>query len=49
MAQPEGGDLAASVLNVKETRRLVTEPDLPSRYCPRCSSRLAPRKCKMIC
>jgi hypothetical protein len=50
MGQPEGVISEVQAVNKKAIgRRLVAEPDLPSRFCPLCSSRLQPRKCKMIC
>ncbi|MGA8035408.1 MAG: hypothetical protein WA823_10190 [Candidatus Acidiferrales bacterium] len=30
-------------------RRKAAEPELASHHCPRCSAKLVPRKCKMIC
>jgi len=50
MVEPQGVVLTGSSENAKTTgRRHVAEPDVPSQFCPRCSSRLEPRKCKMIC
>jgi len=50
MAETEGVVFAGSAADGKASgRRQVAEPDVPSQFCPRCSSRLEPRKCKMIC
>jgi len=50
MSEPEGVVLTRLPADTKAiSRRLVAEPDVPSQFCPRCSSRLESRKCKMIC
>ena len=50
MAQPEpfspALDRASSQARANEPR---LEPDMASAFCPQCSARLEPRKCKMIC
>jgi hypothetical protein len=51
MAQPEPSSLPA---HTSESNGLIraTEgklPDFASGYCPRCSSRLVPQRCKLIC
>ncbi len=50
MGQPEAALRAAEAAESNAIRRAVPpEPAEASQYCPRCSARLEPRKCKMIC
>jgi hypothetical protein len=55
MAQPElvfgsSEKAASSPVKLHEAARVSREePELAMSYCPRCSTRLAARSCKLIC
>jgi len=54
MAQPEGGFESAREANHPNPSKPVrgansVENGLALSYCPRCSARLAPRSCKLMC
>jgi hypothetical protein len=50
MGQPEATFLSAQSTEPNAIGRAVQpEPAQASQYCPRCSARLEPLKCKMIC
>jgi len=49
---PVGSPQAASTAKAEpmaNAYREVQHSELPSAFCPRCSARLEPRSCKLIC
>jgi len=46
LPQAEG---AAKAKPMADAYRAVQHSELPSAFCPRCSARLEPRSCKLIC
>ena len=44
--QPESN---AKAKPMADAYRAVQHSELPSAFCPRCSARLEPRSCKLVC
>jgi hypothetical protein len=45
---PQAGSVAEAN-PMADAYRAVQHSELPSAFCPRCSTRLEPRSCKLIC